>query len=231
MSFAPDGTYVLGQTSAYLTQLFVNDYNYTNISIEEAKIQQEQLLAKLTIADPHLNMSSVVQLYLGAAPSYQVQAIIDHADLAALHLSGLQNDRFSAKLNLGIEGPSWSSLVGFASLRDFKYSANNHAIQSELAQVHYRQQNDYTNIDLSSSILDFSIEGVLAEETLLDDLTHHLAILYPPIEGEQRSFMHTNANFEFSLLARNTRELLNIFLPDLDLANGTIVNGAFDSKN
>ena len=230
LSIAPDGSYVLDQTNAFLTQLFVNDYNYTNISIEEAKIQQEQLLAKLSITDPHLNLSSVVQLYLGAAPSYQVQANIENADLGALHLSGFQNDQFSANLNLGIEGPSWSSLVGFASLRDFKYSANNHAIQSELAQVHYRQQNDYTNIDLSSSILDFSIEGVLAEETLLDDLTHHLAILYPPIEGEQRSFLHTNAKFEFSLLARSTRELLNIFLPDLDLANGTIVNGSFNSK-
>ena len=231
LSIAPNGAYVLDQTSAYLDQIFVNGYNYTHISIEEAQIIQEQLLAKVKITDPHLTMSSVLQLDLGPAPSYQLQADIERADLSALQLSSLHNDQLSAQLNVGVEGPNWSSIVGFASLRDLSYRAENHTILTELAQIHYRQQNDYTNIDLSSSILDFSIEGILDEATLLADLKHHLAILYPPIEGEQRDFMHTKANFEFSLLARDSRELFYIFMPDLALANGTIVNGAFDSKN
>jgi hypothetical protein len=169
-------------------------------------------------------------LGLGAAPSYQVQAEILSADLSALHLSTLPNDQLSARVNIGFEGPSWKSVVGFASLRDLRYRADDHQIYSELAQIHYRQQADYINVDLSSPILDFNIKGILDEQTLVADLTHHLAILYPPIEGQARDFKHSNAQFEFSLLARNTRELLNIFLPELELAPATSITGSFNSK-
>lgn len=222
--------YTLTQTTAHLTQLFLNGYNYTNIDISEASIQEDHLLAKLAVSDPHLQLSSVLQIDLNAAPSYQVQANIERADLSALHLSNLNDDQFSAQLNCGIEGPNWSSLVGFASFRDFRYSAANQLIQTELAQIHYRKYANYSNIDLSSSILDFSIEGVLDEQTLVADLTHHLAILYPAIEGEKREFLHTQANFEFNLLTRNTKQLLAVFLPDFILASGTTINGTFNSR-
>ncbi|MDP4867604.1 MAG: translocation/assembly module TamB domain-containing protein [Crocinitomicaceae bacterium] len=230
LSFDNDGELTLQNASALLSQLELNNYNYTGIAIQEAKIQADQLIAKLDIDDPHLQMNSILQLGLGAAPSYQVQAEIVSADLSALHLSSLANDQLSARVNIGFEGPSWKSVVGFASLRDLRYSSQGHQIYSELAQVHYRQQDNYSNIDLSSPILDFNIEGVLDEQTLVADLTHHLAILYPPIEGQAREFKHSNAQFEFSLLARNTRELLNIFLPELELAPATSITGSFNSK-
>jgi hypothetical protein len=224
------GDLTLQNTSALLSQLELNNYNYTGIAIQEANIQADQLLAKLDIDDPHLQMNSILQLGLGAAPSYQVQAEILSADLSALHLSSLPNDQLSARVNIGFEGPSWKSVVGFASLRDLRYRADDHQIYSELAQIHYRQQADYINVDLSSPILDFNIKGILDEQTLVADLTHHLAILYPPIEGQARDFKHSNAQFEFSLLARNTRELLNIFLPELELAPATSITGSFNSK-
>ena len=224
------GTYALEQAQANLSKLYVNHYNYSNINIQDAKIINDQLLASVEIADPHLVLKSVLQLNLGTAPSYQIQANIEKADLSSLHLSTIDNDQFSAQVNLGMEGPNWSSLVGFASLRDLKYRAQDEFIESELAQVHYRYQDSYTKIDLSSSILDFSIEGKLDQETLVADLTHHLAILYPPIEGQQRQFLHTAANFEFNLLARKTHELFQIFLPELDIAAGTLLSGSFNSK-
>lgn len=225
-----DGGYELKEAAAQVSALFVNDYNYTNINIQDAKIIDNQLLASVKVADQHLNMTSILQLHLGAAPSYQVQANIEKANLCSLKLSTIKNDQFSAQLNVGVEGPNWSSMVAFASLKDFKYRANDRLVASELAQVHYRYQNNYTNIDLSSSILDFAIEGILAEQTLIEDLTHHLAILYPPIEGQDRGFLHTDANFEFNLLARNTQELFHIFLPEIEIAAGTILNGSFNSK-
>jgi hypothetical protein len=224
------GNLTLQNTSALLSQLELNNYNYSGIAIQEANIQADQLIAKLSVDDPHLQMNSILQLGLGAAPSYQVQAEIVSADLSALHLSSLANDQLSARVNIGFEGPSWKSVVGFASLRDLRYRAEDHQIYSELAQVHYRQQADYINVDLSSPILDFNIKGILDEQTLVADLTHHLAILYPPIEGQARDFKHSNAQFEFSLLARNTRELLNIFLPELELAPATAITGSFNSK-
>jgi hypothetical protein len=224
------GALTLQNTNALLSQFSLNNYNYSSVAIEEASILADQLIAKLSIEDPHLQMNSILQLGLGAAPSYQIQAEIASADLYDLHLSSVPNDQLSARVNIGFEGPSWKSVVGFASLRDLRYRAEDHQIYSELAQIHYRQQADYTNIDLSSPILDFNIRGILDEQTLVADLTHHLAILYPPIEGDTRAFQHSNAQFEFSLLARNTRELLNIFLPDLELASSTSISGSFDSK-
>jgi hypothetical protein len=224
------GALTLQNSSAAFAEIILNDYNYKNVAVKEANILNEQLLAKLEIDDPHLQMSSILQLALGEAPSYQIQAEIARADLHDLHLSSLAHDQLSARVNIGFEGPSWKSVVGFASLRDLHYSAQDHQIYSELAQIHYRQQADYVNIDLSSPILDFNIKGILDEQTLVADLTHHLAILYPPIEGQTLDFQHSNAQFEFSLLARNTRELLNIFLPELELASATSISGSFDSK-
>ena len=225
-----DGAYQLTSASAQLQQLYANAYNYTNIKLDEASIISDKLLAKLTIQDPHVELSSVLQLDISSAPSYQIQANIVNADLSALHLSSVGADALSAQINLGIEGPDWANLAGFASFKDLKYSANGQHIATELAQIHYRQQGAYTNIDLSSSILDFSIEGILDEQTLVADLTHHLAILYPQIEGDTKEAIHSDANFEFSLLTRNTTPLCAIFIPGLTVANGTLVNGSFHSR-
>ena len=230
LSIDNNSALTLQNASAYLSQIALNDYNYQDVAIPEAHIHNDQLLAKLEVNDPHLQMSSILQLGLSSALSYQVQAEIAHADLHDLHLSALENDQLSARVNLGLEGPSWQSVVGFVSLRDLHYAADNHDIYSELAQIHYRQQADYLQLDLSSPILDFNIKGILDEQTVIADLTHHLAILYPPIAGQTREFEHSNAKFEFSLLARNTRELFNIFLPELELASATTLSGSFDSK-
>ena len=230
LSIDAEGELQLKDANAQLASLFVNQYNYTNLRIEEAQIQDNHLVGKLEVNDPNLVMSSVLQLDLGTAPSYQIQADITSAALSNLHLSSLGNDEFSARINAGFEGPSWDAVVGFASLRDLRYKAADHTIFSELAQIHYRKNDSYSKIDLSSPILDFNIEGVLSEQTLLQDLIHHLAILYPPIDGARAESTHTDADFEFSLLTRNTQELLNIFLPELQLAPSTKISGSFNSK-
>ena len=231
LSLDKSGNVSLQNTNILASSLFFNGYNYRHISLQEAHLQADQFLAKLEIDDPHLQLNSFLQLGIGTAPSYQVQAEIARADLYELHLSTIEKDQLSVQINLGLEGPSWRSMVGFASLRDLKYSANNHQVYAELAQIHYRQQSDYSNIDLSSPLLDIHIKGIIDQATLVSDVQHHLAILYPPIEGKQRDFIHSNAQFEFSLLARNTHELLQIFMPELELAPATSITGAFDSKN
>ena len=225
-----NGDLQLAHANAQVSSLDIYQYNYTNIAIQEAQILQNQLLAKLVIDDPNLAMSSVLQLDLGAAPSYQIQADITSATLSKLHLSSMDDDVFSARVNIGFEGPSWDAVVAFASLRDLRYKAAEHTIFSELAQVHYRKNGAFTKIDLSSPVLDFNIEGVLSEQTLLADLTHHVAILYPPIDGNPTQVSHSDAKFEFSLKARNTQELLRIFLPELELAPATNIVGSFDSR-
>ena len=230
LSLANNGGFGLSECSGLIDQLSVNNYNYTQIEIAETSIQNEQLLSKLVVKDPHLELSSYLQLSLSAAPSYQVQLDIAHADLHALHLSSFPGDKLQTKINLGFEGPSWSSVVGFASFKDYMYRVDQHQIAGELAQLHYRQAGQTTNIDLSSSVLDFSIDGLLDQSTLAEDLLHHLAIIYPPIEGQKRTAVQSAANFKFNLLARNTTDLLAIFLPELQIANGTVISGAFHSK-
>jgi hypothetical protein len=220
----------LKDANAKLSSFFLNQYNYTNISLQEASIQNNQLLAKLVVDDPNLALSSVLQLDLGTAPSYQIQADVFSAHLNKLHLSSLVSDEFSAQINIGFEGPNWDAVVGYVSLRNLRYKAAEHAVFSELAQVHYRKNKNHTKIDLSSPIIDFNIEGVLSEQTLLEDLSHHLAIIYPPIEGEVKTLTHSDANFSYYLLTRNTQELLHIFLPELELAPTTRISGNFDSK-
>lgn len=230
LALGSNGSFGLSDCSGFISHFLVNNYNYANIEIAETSIQNEQLLSKLVVNDPHLELSSILQLNLTIAPSYQIQTNIERANLYALHLSSLPGDELKTKINLGIEGPSWSEVVGFASFKDYSYQVDEHVIAGELAQLHYRKTGQKTNIDLSSAVLDFSIDGILDEPTLEADLLHHLAILYPPIDGAARSFVHSSAHFDFNLLARNTTELLAIFLPELQLTNGTTINGSFNSK-
>ncbi len=231
LSIDQKGAYALTKGDALLSSLVLNAYNYQNISISDLQVLNQELIAKLEVHDPHLDLSSVLQLNLGTAPSYQVKMDLNRADLHPLNLSSIPNNQISAELNFGLEGPNWNTVVGFVSLKDYDYSVESQHIKGELAQIHYRKKGQSTTLNLSSTLLDFSLDGILDEKTLIEDLRHHLAILYPPIDNQERSFLHTAANFQFNLLVRQPSQLLAIFVPDLHVAKGTNVSGSFHSMN
>ena len=225
-----DGKYDLKNGNGLLKSLNVNNYSYSNISINDLQVRNEQLLSKVKVNDPHLQLSSVLQLNLGSIPSYQLELNLSRADLSQLHLSNIPNDHFSAQINLGLDGQNSKTLVGYASLKDYTYQVDEHQINGELAQIHIRKIDEITNLNISSTIFDFSLEGIVDQTSLTNDLSQHLAVIYPPLV-QSGDFLHTDAGFKFNITARQTDDFFAIFFPDLKVSNGTVLSGSFNSKD
>ncbi len=231
LSFFNDGSYALNTLNGRLHNVLFDDYTYQNVQLDEVSILKDRLAAKVQIKDPHLNAQTSLTLSLAGSLNEQFDVAVEYADLSALGLGTRADNQVSFSLRGGIQGPSWSNLSGYASVTNLVYLEASKRLYTELAQVHFSQSNDDSFLQFSSPIFDLNIAGLIDFSTISQDLLHHLSIVYPSLETQQVAAVQSSSNFTFDLQVRNTKQLLEIFVPDLSLSSNTRLFGSFDSAN
>ena len=231
LSVFNDGSYALNALDGQIKSLAFQDYTYQNIQIQEASILKNQLQTKVEIKDPHLNAQANLAFSLVGPINYQYELNVANADLSLLGFGAREQDHLSFDLRGALQGPSFSNISGYASFSQLIYQEATERLYTELAQVHFSQNNDDTFLQFSSPMLDLNVAGYIDFEHISNDLLHHLAIVYPSLEPESGVAVQSSSDFTFDLQVRNAKDLLAIFVPDLTIASNSRFSGTFDSKN
>ncbi|MEN9700116.1 MAG: hypothetical protein RLZZ301_1314 [Bacteroidota bacterium] len=224
-----DGSYALSQVSGDLKSLKFSDYLYSAIHFEKGRIQDDQLLVDISINDPNLQLESKLDLSLDERANYRIELELAQADLGALHIAGNKGQSLSFSLLADFKGQDLTQLTGFASAAQIQYSDGQKELNSELAQVHYHNDAQGEHIHLSSSIFEASLDGYIDYTRVIDDFLHHLSIVYPPLETRAYRYKNSTSDFQLELLTHDSRSFLELFVPGLELAQGTRCNVNFQS--
>lgn len=209
--------------------LTVNRRAITGIAAN-GRLEKNLFNGELTTVDEKLELhfKGLADLR-GRWPQVDFEAQVGHADLKAL---GFVNDPGynSLKVDVVASGRlSPDSLIGWLALQDISYCVGDK--EHELGDVRLRSGREAGRnvLELDADFADVRVEGEFLPTRVVDLVQNTVYSVFPAL---QRHVVYTQADqdFDFTVIARETGPILNLVLPGLVVAPGSVVQGSMDSR-
>ena len=209
--------------------LTFNRYRITNIETR-ARLDRDRFNGELHCRDPNLVMDfNGLADRSGRWPKVDFTANIQHADLHALNL--VEGEGYnSLSVIVQAEGEiAPDSLKGTLLLDDVSYCDAQGDHEFGDIQFHSTRSGGQPVIELRSTLADATVRGPFLPTKLPDALRSVVLSVFPSLE-EQVRYAHAEQHFDFDLELKEMGPVLDMFLPELELAPGTEAHGSFDSR-
>lgn len=231
--FTDDGGYELKNISAALSRFDYLGYPYTNIRMTEGQIAKEQLNSKIQIKDPNLELDYAGIISLNEAPNYQVEFKIHSSELTKLHITHADGVRFNANVKATITGNDYKSLNGSVQTDNLRYEEEGKDVSLDFLHLDFNRKNQSDYINVESSLVNATLQGRIDYESVVEDFTRNLSLVFPSLVQTKKSMNigEGQSDFTYHFQVSSINNFLEIFVPGMKIADGTILNGAFSSKN
>ena len=220
---------LIAKIDGLVNSLDANGYEYKDVVVR-GDLKNERFDGFIEVIDPNLEMEfSGIFDFTNEEPFFNFSAIVEKARLDQLNLyrkDSLPELSFTVRTNF--TGNDLDNFKGEIYLWDALY--RNSETQASIEEL---SMNSYTEdeIDfmmLESSVADISLNGKFTFITLLNNLQKFVSHYHPslPIEFDESN---VEDNFDFEIKLKDTKELTTTFLPFMELAGETYINGSFNS--
>ena len=211
-----------------VANLYFNNYDYSNIKVN-GHFAQKMFNGDLVIADRHLDLDFAGEVdFHGALPIFNFNSSIRKADLTALKmLKRAEDASLSADVSISLTGNNLDNAQGTITVEDVLYSEGTKSIKAEKIFLDTRL-GDERDLKLLSDFIDLQITGDYKFSALPKTL-HHFVAQYIPILVEQSSVRPVNQVFNFKATLKKTSEVTAMFLPELSVSDGTVVEGTVNT--
>ena len=203
--------------------------NIFNDILVHGDFENQRLMAMTNYRHPFigLNMASMVDLS-GSQPSYNVIAKIKNADLVNLHLVDIDTVMVvSTLVDAEFRGNNIDNITGRLKIdsTDFyyweKYTMNNFsAVISEVSGI--------KDVSIDCDFFDFYGSGIIHPKTLGNAIKNMAKnyINVPSWFGNTEPDTEKQ-EFSFSMNLKDTRQLSKLFIPELQVSEGTTINATY----
>lgn len=220
------------ELSGDIQSLQFNEYAYTNIDVANGSLRNNVFAAKIDIDDPHLKLSYNGTIDLRKDHHYVFDVDIPQADLGKLNWTKDPNSKLSTTLTMDMHGSGLSTYAGKIDIEQLNYQEKNKTIEvpSLVFDVKRLPQTDIFTI--KSNVADIELVGKINPNTIQGSLQNCMAQLLPAY-FEYREFSKKKPvqdHFELKVDVKEAADFLAIFLPDVSIAKGTELVGAFDGR-
>lgn len=210
------------------------NYVYNKIDIN-GNLFEKEFTGNLTIQDEYINLDFMGSIDYGDnVPSYNFTADIEDAYLQQINLiSRDDSSKISTNLNVNLMGDNPDNMQGIAKIDSTVYSEKGDSYAMDHFAISItRESQNFSVIRLFSDIVDATLEG----NYTFTDLPSNLSILFDRYLGnlvtDSTLLIGTPANqdFIFNIELKNTRPITALFVPQLNVADGTQLSGGFNSR-
>ncbi|MFN5224209.1 MAG: translocation/assembly module TamB domain-containing protein [Bacteroidota bacterium] len=207
-------------------------YNYQSIDLN-GKFKDKVFEGKLNVEDPNLFMDFTGLIDMKSKrPSYVFNVEMYEAKPTII---GWMNRDPNAKLTFSadasLQGNNLDDFTGTGLVSKLSYSENGIDLEfDDLTLIAQDLPGSESLLSIESDILDAELKGQYTRTKLLDNVNEILGFYLPLIKRQEAKIPpHANANFNIKL--KNTKELLQIFYPELKISDGTTISGTIKSEN
>lgn len=214
--------------SGYIAGLTWNNYNYQNINLN-GRLKPNHFSGETTIADDNLELDFSGEIdFSGSKPKLDFVADIIETDLVALNLyKNSDKALFSSLIEINLVGSSWEDIEG--DLDVFFTNLETEDYYYHIDDIYFKsiRSNVSDSLIIKSQFADVNLSGDINIPEIFNSFNSsfkpHLPLL--PNGNTYRQ------DFNFKAKLYNTKTLTNLFLPSLRIADGTVLEGEFDSYN
>ena len=212
-------------------KLDFNGYTYSNIDIN-GRLESDRFNGFVYISEPNIDLDLSGKFdFSDSIPVFDFNAVVDHARLDKLNL--YQNDslpELSFTLESNFVGDNFDDFEGMVNLWDLHYKNALHEATIEQLSITANPEDSINSLDLISSFADLSISGYYTFAGLAKSLPSYFYSLYPSFNHRNRSYSSTDS-LVFDLQIKDTKDIVQLFLPNYSIGSGSRLSGYFDGIN
>ena len=229
-----DGSGVSLQTldltaSGIIRSLYFNSYNYQNITID-GNFKDYVFEGQTQIKDDNLDFvfNGLID-FEEDKPRFDFHSRINHADLARLNLSGRDSiSMLSTKMEIDFTATSFDDINGWVVFDSTKYTEGSKTFFMETLRLESKNPGDGQNqLLLLSDFTDININGNYTLSTIVPSIQQYLNNYSPNLAKKISSdeLPVNTQNLQFDIQLKETKPITSIFVPALEVAPGSSVNG------
>ncbi|MCC3152709.1 translocation/assembly module TamB domain-containing protein [Hymenobacter sp. BT770] len=228
-----------GQATLTVPAIWLNGYRYHNISLK-GDFHQQAFSGHFAVNDPAVRL--VGDGHVDLDREHQDVAVKTKIDYANLRTLGLTSQPFTVATTADVKfkGVELDSLIGHAYLRKSHFSMGSRKLNLDtLDVVSTRNSRNQRRVTLRSEAVDASVAGTFNTS----DVVHDVMTLITEYRLNFESNATATANYyrkkrqrvlpvyqiDLLLNLKRPNPLLALFVPDLEVANGSRIDGSFRS--
>jgi len=205
-------------------------YNYSNIVLN-GHLAQQLFTGEIGIKDPNLDLDFEGEIDLRAElPVYNFNSSIRKANLARLNILSKRDvsSSLSAEVNINMVGNTIDNAQGTIQIEEVTYKEFDKEVKADLIFLESKL-NARRELTLES---DFANAQIIGNYTFSDLPTAAKEVFskYIPAAIPVNSKFPKNLDFSFNVQVKQTKQLLNILYPKLQISKGTILQGSIKTS-
>lgn len=214
------------------------DYTYENVFVEKGKFIDDRFDAKIEIKDDNLNL-----VYDGFIDFKGNQHMVFNVDLTKavldnLNITHIDNSKLSSNFTIDLTGSSSNNLSGSITMNGLLYTEGNRQFDIPALTINVNRHQQEDILTIKSNILNTTIIGKVDFSTVVSDFENQFSKIFPAIvkpkialiskKTRKKSLKPKAKNhFQYSIEIKDSKDFLNIFVPDLTIAPGTKISGSY----
>lgn len=209
------------------------DYPYSEITIVEGKLVDEQFTGKIDVKDDNLNMTYDGSIDFKDELQLLFTVDIEEALLEKLHITD-KDVKMASLFEINLKGKNPNDFRGTVLVQHFTFEEGEKIVKVPELRLDITRAIQGDNINITSNIINANINGKLNLNTIVSQLAKKGSTLFP---GFFKNYAFKNTpvddknNFDFDITLNNTDDVFSIFYPDLKISNGTKIDGHYYGKN
>ncbi|MDX2172929.1 MAG: translocation/assembly module TamB domain-containing protein [Bacteroidota bacterium] len=208
-----------------------NGYVYNNIKLK-GDFKNQLFNGEIVSSDPNANFDFNGKInFKNKVPEMDFISSINNLNLSVLNLvpnSKADSGIFSSQVLINLKGDNLDNLSGLINFDDTKYKTKTKYYKLSSLNLDINQVSENKNIKLSSAYLNASAEGVFKLSNLQPAFEEFLSNYYPTFLKKEIVQKKYEDKITFKANVKNFKTISELFIPDLMISNGTLLNGNVD---
>jgi hypothetical protein len=205
-------------------------YDYQNIRIQNGRLENSQLFAKVDIADDNLKLNYDGFIDFGKEQKMIFEIDLSEAILENLGYSKAENSKLSSKFTVDLSGSNMADFQGEIGLKGLVYTEDGKRIELPSLDIKVKRGKLEDHIFISSEVADLDLIGKIDYQRASTMVHQHLHLAFPSLIAPpppNKKAIVSNDWLNYKLVTKETEEVFAIFAPNLFVRPGTELSGAF----
>jgi hypothetical protein len=209
-----------------------NDYAYTNISVTNGSFINNILDANLDIHDPNLELAFDGSIDVSKIQHFDFKVGIEKANLGILNFVKDPESSFVGNLDLDLKGNSLETYEGMIYADNIVFVEKGKIMTLPELSLYIERNPASDRFELRSDIVDADLNGKIDFKTIPIAINNGLSDAFPSYFSPQKfpKGLESRDHFDLNATIKNSQAFLDIFVPKLEIAYGTVVKMELDSR-
>lgn len=205
-------------------------YDYSDIAIKSGSFENQKFVGKVDVNDPYLSLTYDGSIDFKGKQAMDFKLDIKDAVLEPLNLVRNDSTEFNSVVEVDWYGTDPNTFGGKVTLKDLTYVSAEKSFNIDKLELEMVQNDDNDKFTITSNLVDATIEGNVDFNTIGDNLQYQFAQILPAFFPKKLALRKEKSNFTYDINIKDLGSVLDIFMPDLNVANNTKIKGKYDGR-